>query len=91
MEPQPIRTLIYEQLRVSVYADNESLGLAAAQEAAAIITQAVSERGVANIILATGNSQLTFLHALRDLPDIPWPAVNVFHMDEYLHLKPGHP
>lgn len=90
MEVQPIRTSVYDQLRVSIYADNESLGLAAAQEAAAIITQAVTERGVANLILATGNSQLTFLHALRRLSDIPWPAVNVFHMDEYLHLKPGH-
>jgi glucosamine-6-phosphate deaminase len=91
MELQPIHKLQYDQLNVSVYADNESLGLAAAQEAAKIIVQAVSERGVANIILATGNSQLSFLHALRKLSDIPWPAVNVFHMDEYLHLKAGHP
>jgi glucosamine-6-phosphate deaminase len=91
MEIQPIHKLRYDQLDVSVYADNESLGLAAAQEAAKIIVQAVSERGVANVILATGNSQLSFLHALRKLSDIPWPAVNVFHMDEYLHLKAGHP
>ena len=91
MELQPIHKLQYDQLNVSVYADNESLGLAAAQEAAKIIVQAVSERGVANVILATGNSQLSFLHALRKLSDIPWPAVNVFHMDEYLHLKAGHP
>jgi len=91
MELQPIHKLRYDQLNVSVYTDNESLGLAAAQEAAKVIVQAVSERGVANIILATGNSQLSFLHALCKLSDIPWPAVNVFHMDEYLHLKAGHP
>jgi len=91
MELQPIHKLRYDQLDVSVYADNESLGLAAAHEAAKIIVQAVSERGVANVILATGNSQLSFLHALGKLSDIPWPAVNVFHMDEYLHLKAGHP
>ncbi len=91
MEIHPLRELVYDQLHVSIYTDNESLGLAAAQEAARVIAQAVAERGVANLILATGNSQLSFLRALRNLPGIPWSAVNVFHMDEYLHLKPGHP
>lgn len=37
-----------------------------------------------NIKMATGNSQLTFPHALRDLEGIDWSKVNVFHMDEYL-------
>jgi len=91
MNPQPVRELVYDQLHVSVHGDNESLGRAAAQHAAAVIAGAVGQRGIANIIIATGNSQLTFLHSLRDMPDIPWPAVNVFHLDEYLHLKPGHP
>jgi glucosamine-6-phosphate deaminase len=76
---------------VSVYATNEALGAAAAAEAAEIIRAAVAARGVANIIVATGNSQLTFLAALRALPDVPWAAVNVFHMDEYVNLPPGHP
>ena len=80
-----------DQLPVSVYATNEALGAAAADEAAEVIRAAVAARGVANVILATGNSQLTFLHALRALPDVPWEAVNVFHMDEYVNLPPGHP
>jgi glucosamine-6-phosphate deaminase len=46
---------------------------------------------MANIILATGNSQLTFLQALRADRSIPWPKVNVFHMDEYVGLDPNHP
>jgi len=75
---------------VSVYATNEALGAVAAVEAAEIIRAAVAARGVANIIVATGNSQLTFLVALRALPDVPWEAVNVFHMDEYVNLPPGH-
>ena len=86
-----IHTMTFGQLPVSVYQDNETLGRAAAAEAAPIIRRAVAERGVANLIVATGNSQLTFLRALRETPDIPWPAVNVFHMDEYLNLAPGHP
>lgn len=83
--------LAYEQLPVRVYESNESLGQAAAQSAAAIIRQATAERGTANVIFATGNSQRTFLHSLREMPDIPWATVNAFNMDEYVDLPPGHP
>ena len=91
MAVPPIREMTYGDLTVSVYPDNQTLGQAAAEAAAAIIRQAIAERGIANVILATGNSQLTTLHALREMPGIHWPAVNVFHMDEYLNLPPGHP
>ncbi|MEW6086528.1 MAG: glucosamine-6-phosphate deaminase [Chloroflexota bacterium] len=84
-------TLVVEKLAVEIYPNTATMGYAAAQAAAQIIREAVSARGVANIILATGNSQLAFLEALRAIPDIPWQAVNAFHMDEYVHLPPGHP
>ncbi len=90
MTTRPLSTTLYDQLEVNIYPDNERLGQAAAEAAAAIIRQAVADRGIANVILATGNSQLTFLHALRSSSDLPWNAVNVFHMDEYLNLPPGH-
>ena len=90
MTTQPLHATQIDQLPVSVYATNEALGAAAAAEAAEIIRAAVAARGVANIIIATGNSQLTFLAALRALPGVPWAAVNVFHMDEYVNLPPGH-
>jgi glucosamine-6-phosphate deaminase len=91
MSTEPLSTTQIDQLPVSVYATNEALGAAAADEAAEVIRAAVAARGVANIIVATGNSQLTFLAALRALPGVPWEAVNVFHMDEYVNLPPGHP
>jgi glucosamine-6-phosphate deaminase len=91
MPTEPIRETRYGALRASIYATNAALGAAAAAEAAAVIRAAVAERGVANVILATGNSQLTFLAALRDTPGVPWNAVNVFHMDEYINLPAGHP
>jgi glucosamine-6-phosphate deaminase len=90
MSTQPLHTTQIDQLPVSVYASNEALGTAAAAEAAEVIRAAVSERGVANIIVATGNSQLTFLAALRALAGLPWECVNVFHMDEYVNLPSGH-
>lgn len=91
MSPKPLQQFTYDQLAVSVYADNETMGQAAAEAAAIAIDKAIAKRGVANIILATGNSQLTFLHSLRELPSISWPAVNIFHLDEYVGLSPGHP
>jgi glucosamine-6-phosphate deaminase len=90
MPLQPTRTARYDQLEVSVYPDNQTLGQAAAEAASAIIREAVAARGTANVILATGNSQLTFLRSMRLLHGFPWNAVNVFHMDEYLNLPPGH-
>jgi glucosamine-6-phosphate deaminase len=94
MQTEPIHESYYDVLCTTVYDSNEALGAAAAAEAADVIRSAVAARGVANIIVATGNSQLTFLAALRAgeaVPGVPWEAVNVFHMDEYVNLSPGHP
>ncbi len=91
MIPKPIREALFDALRTSVFATNADLGEAAAAEAREIIVAAIEARGHANIVLATGNSQLTFLHALRELSGIDWKAVNVFHMDEYVGIDPNHP
>lgn len=88
---KPILEKTIEQLPVSVFQTNADLGAAAAVEATAIITRAIRERGEANVILATGNSQLTFLTALRATPGIDWGKVTVFHMDEYIGIDPDHP
>ncbi len=86
-----LQTLLAEKLAVEIHPTTQAMGASAAQIAAQIIREAVAARGVANVILATGNSQLAFLEALRVIPNIPWQAVNAFHMDEYVHLPPGHP
>jgi glucosamine-6-phosphate deaminase len=87
---EPIKTTKHDQLPVAIYKSNEELGQAAALDAREIINKAIDQKGEANIILATGNSQLTFLHALRALEGIDWSKVNVFHMDEYLGIDPNH-
>ncbi len=78
-------------LHLRIFPTNEALGAAAAAAAAEIIRQAVDRQGCANLILATGNSQLTFLAALRQAANIPWSRVNLFHMDEYVGLDAQHP
>jgi glucosamine-6-phosphate deaminase len=87
----PIRTLQVDFLPVAIYRSNAELGQAAAWDAREIIRTAVGANGAANVILATGNSQLAFLHALAGLEGIEWARVNVFHMDEYLGIDPSHP
>ena len=89
--PQPTKTLKVDHLPVKIYKDADSLGKAAALEARKIIQEAIDERKKANIILATGNSQLNFLESLRILENIEWTKVRVFHMDEYLGIDPKHP
>lgn len=80
-----------DQMPVSVFESNAALGRAAADDFARIVRQAVAERGEAPVIFATGNSQLSFMRALRDTPDIPWDRVMAFHMDEYLGMSELHP
>jgi glucosamine-6-phosphate deaminase len=88
---KPIYEITIEQLPVSVFQTNEELGQAAATEASQVLQQAIRERGEANVILATGNSQLTFLRTLREDKSVEWQKVNVFHMDEYIGINPNHP
>ena len=76
---------------VRIFDDLVALARAAAVDAAYAIRRAVDVRGEANVLLATGNSQLAFLDELVAQPDVDWPRVRAFHMDEYLGLDASHP
>ena len=89
--PDPQKRWVVDQLPVELYASNEELGQAAAKKAQQILREAIDKKGFANLILATGNSQLTFLKALRNLGDVDWQKVRIFHMDEYIGINPSHP
>jgi glucosamine-6-phosphate deaminase len=65
---------------------------AAAERAASLMREAVRARGVANVMFATGNSQLAFVETLvARTSDVPWSDTVVFHMDEYVGIAPDHP
>jgi glucosamine-6-phosphate deaminase len=81
----------FDALTVRAAESTSEMARDAAEDAAAIVRAAVGERGEANIMLATGNSQLVFLDALMQLPGIAWDRVRAFHMDEYVGLPPSHP
>jgi glucosamine-6-phosphate deaminase len=88
---KPLYETKVDKLLVTVFQTDDELGNTAAAEAADVIRCAVRERGEANVILATGNSQLAFLTALRQDKNVLWSKVNVFHMDEYIGIDPNHP
>jgi glucosamine-6-phosphate deaminase len=80
-----------DELSVRIYPSRAVLDAAAAADAADLIRLAANRKGEANLLLASGNSQLGFLAALRTTPDIPWGRVNIFHLDDYIGLDPNHP
>lgn len=78
-------------MNIKVFKDKVSLAAAAAEQAAAIIRNAIRENGRARIIAATGASQFEFLDALTKAADIDWKRVEMFHLDEYIGLPISHP
>src|SRR5258708_14959259 len=80
-----------DDLDVRVFASAAELGTEAAHDAATAIRSAVEQRGRANVMFASGNSQFAFLDALTSLGDVPWSSVTGFHMDEYVGMDDRHP
>jgi glucosamine-6-phosphate deaminase len=91
MTVEPTKTVQYDQMPVHIFASNQAMGQRAAQDLSKIIAQAIADRDQASLILATGNSQLSFMQALRNISGIEWDKVVVFHMDEYLGMSDQHP
>jgi glucosamine-6-phosphate deaminase len=91
MAVRPVSTSVWGQLPVAVYRNAREMSAAAAAEASAILRAALVENAEVSVVLATGDSQLAFLAALRSLSGIEWSRVNLFHMDNYVNLDPAHP
>lgn len=75
---------------LGIHSNKSAMGAAAAVRAAGFLRQAITERGDANLILATGASQFEMLEHLIAL-DVNWSRVTVFHLDEYIGLPITHP
>ena len=84
-------TRTYDDLEVVISDTNEAAGTAAAEAFAEAIKPILAERDQVAVILATGNSQLTFIKAVTARDDIDWSRITVLHMDEYLGMDEDHP
>ena len=78
-------------MNVRIFEDKLSLGAAAASAGAEKLRAAITRKGAANVILATGASQFEMLSCLLKEPGIDWSAVSIFHLDEYIGLPADHP
>lgn len=68
-----------------------SLAKEAAGYAAAILNQAIEEKGTAHFIAATGASQFEFLEELVNHQKVDWSKTVMFHLDEYVGISIDHP
>ncbi len=89
--PGAVREFRVGEMWTWVFGSEQEMGEAAAENAARILTDAVEDKGSARLIIATGNSQLAFVRALRGHLEVPWGRVTAFHMDEYIGMGAGHP
>ena len=78
-------------MQLRIFEDRNSLGQAAAAQAAAAIQRSIAQRRKARIIGASAASQFEFLEALTATPGVDWPRVELFHLDEYIGLPMTHP
>ncbi|GGB87558.1 glucosamine-6-phosphate deaminase [Dyadobacter sediminis] len=78
-------------MKIIISNNSQELGRAAGSEAADLIRRTISEKGKANIILATGTSQFETISQLLKEEDIDWSKVTMFHLDEYIGLPVTHP
>lgn len=78
-------------MKTTIAKTKEETGAAAAALGAKLIREAISKRGKANIIVATGASQFEMIGRLIKEPKIDWTRVTAFHLDEYVGMPITHP
>jgi len=83
------RSFTVDRLRVRVYADRATLGVAAAADCAAAIRKVLAQKERCRMVFAAAPSQNEFLAGLAKARGIDWSRVEAFHMDEYAGLASG--
>ena len=75
---------------INVKPNPAELGRAAAEKATEAINLAIKQRGLARVVLSTGQSQFETISSLLE-QKIDWGKVEVFHLDEYIGMPETHP
>lgn len=89
--PSPTRTFTVDALAVRVYATQAELAADGAALVAQYLAAVLARQAEAAVILASATSQIQFLDALAQRPEVDWQRLTLFHMDEYLGVTPDHP
>lgn len=85
-----IKTFRIDSLYVRIFSESLEIAIEAAGFVATNLRQVIEEKGTANLILATGASQLAFVENLQK-QDVDWGKITVFHLDEYKDMPDTHP
>jgi len=72
-------------MNIIIFKTKKEMARAAAKKAEEIINRAIKKKGKANIVAATGNSQIQFLKYLSK-SKINWKKVEVFPLDEFIGI-----
>lgn len=78
-------------LKIEIFPDRKSAGVAAAQAAAEELRRLDRSGEEIGVVFATGASQFDMLEALTAMDGLPWGKVLGFHLDEYVGLPEDHP
>ena len=90
-ETTPIKTFKVDALSVRVYNCEVELASDVAKIFQKYLQDILTQKDLAALILATGNSQIQFLEALIALGGVDWSRLTLFHLDEYLGIDANHP
>ncbi len=85
-----LRTFEVDALVVRVHESLDAMADDAAVEVEQVLVHAIAARGAANVMFASGNSQLAFLERLVATSSVDWSKVHAFHMDEYIGIAADH-
>lgn len=77
-------------MNVKKFKTREELGLHAGEAGVEAIKASIAQKGEANVILATGQSQFETLQTLVGAKGVDWTKVRMFHLDEYIGLSVTH-
>jgi glucosamine-6-phosphate deaminase len=86
-----IRRFEVGTLKLEIHPSSQAAGEAAARAAAQALSQSDHLGDSIGVIFATGASQLGTLHALTQIPGLPWNKVRGFHLDDYVGMAVDHP
>jgi glucosamine-6-phosphate deaminase len=73
----------YGKTQVVVCEDENDLGARSAQAVAAKMRELLGSKNQVSMILAAGESQITFLNALAQASELDWARVVCFNMDDF--------
>ena len=76
-------------MNTEIFSTKQGMGTAAAAHGISKLRAALSAKGSASFIVATGASQFETLAELAKA-DLPWNKMTGFHLDEYVGLSIDH-